>query len=128
VTPEQIVAEIKELSDTVSMPLGKDVEVLMEEADYRSGWMARVGEMEADAQRALDVKCGEIADKYSELSATLFREKLKAETADETRLVMLCHRMYSTLSEQIILIQSMMKQLGAQREVAGRFEQGRPRG
>jgi hypothetical protein len=107
--------EIAELSQTLRQPLPKDPEALLLEADYRSGWLARVGEIEADAQMLLDKKRGEVADLHSKLSATLIKEKLKGETADLARLVMLAHRMYSTLTEQIELIRTMVSYAKAER-------------
>jgi hypothetical protein len=67
-----------------------------------------MGEIEADSQMLLDKKRGEVSDLHSDLSATLYRDKLAGETADLARLVMLAHRMYSTLTEQIELIRTMV--------------------
>jgi hypothetical protein len=121
-TPEKIVEDIAALSKAVSMPLPNEAEALIEEASYRSQWMCRVAEMEADAQCMLDKRRGEVADKYADLSATLYRDKLASETADFSRLVMLCHRMYSTLEQQVILISVQISYHKSQREHAGRFE------
>ena len=107
--PEKIAQDIAMLNDTISQPLPKgNVEALMEEADYRSQWLARVSEMEADAQRVVDVKRGEIAERNPDMTATLLREKLASGTADETKLVFLTRRTYTTMVTQIDVIRSMI--------------------
>lgn len=111
----EIANEIKTLSETVSEPLPKEVEGLLTEGEYRAQWLARIGELEADAQAALDIKRGEVADQYADLTATLFREKLAGATADNARLVMLAHRMYTTLTNQLIFIETAISWHKAQR-------------
>ena len=105
-TALEIIEEVRTLTETIRQPLPKDPVSLLEEADYRSGWLARVGELEAEAQGLLDKSRGEIADKYANHTATMFREKLAGETADLSKVVMYCHRLYTTLMEQIELIRT----------------------
>lgn len=123
--PLDITAEIKTLSDTISQPLPKEAEGLLMEAEYRASWLARVGEMEADAEAAVNRKRGEVADNFAHLSATLFREKLAGETADLQRIQTLAHRLYSTLTEQIELIRSSVSYLKTQNAHSQRPEGGR---
>lgn len=100
--------ELSEISLMVSEPLPKDPEGLLTQADFRSAWLARVGEMEANAQAMLDRRRGEVSDEYSDLPATLYRDKVTGEVADFQRLVNFSHKLYATLTEQIELIRTMV--------------------
>ena len=111
----EIAKELAEISANVSSVLPKDVVSLIDAADYRCAWLARVGEMEADAQAILDRQRGIVASLNSDLTATALRPKLDMECADYQRLVTLSKRLYQTLTEQIEWIRTKVSFIKAER-------------
>ena len=107
-TPNDLAIELGKLYESIKAPLDRTPEGLLGELDFRSQWLARSAELEAEAQFILDQKRGEVAERNSQISATMLREILARECADENRLYKLAERLNSTIVHQIEAVRSIV--------------------
>ena len=102
----KLAMELSQIYESIKPELDKTQ--LLAELDYRCQWLARSGELIADAQYILDCKRGQVADKNNNLSATLLREVIARDCAEENRLYKLADRLNATLTHQIDALRTMI--------------------
>ena len=110
-----IANEVGGIFDLMQQKLNRDINSLCTELDIASQKLARSAELLADAQFIADKKRGEVAEKNRDESATLLREIIVGELADENRLLKLCEKLNSALVHRIESIRSI---LSAEKELS----------
>lgn len=107
-TAVDLAQEVSKLYDALKQAIDRTPEGLLAELDFRCQWLARSAELEAEAQFLLDQKRGEVANVHADKSATLLREIISRECAEENRLYKLAERLNSSLVHQIDAIRSIL--------------------
>lgn len=108
-TKEALVKEIGELYKSIGMGFDRSSpETLIAELDYRSQWLARSAELVGEAQFIHDTTRGKASEKYLDVSATVLREVLSRDCAEEAKILKLAERLNSTLTHQIDAIRTII--------------------
>ncbi len=104
----EIADEVGGMFDILKQTLNRDINSLCTELDVASQLLARSAELLADAQYIVDKKRGECAEKYVDTSATMMRELLAGDIAEEARLLKQCEKLNSTIVHRIDSIRSIL--------------------
>lgn len=108
-TKEALTQELAGLYKSIGMGFDKSSpETLMAELEYRCQWLARSAELVAEAQFIHDKARGAASEKYLDVSATVLREVLTRDCAEEARLLKLAERLNATLTHQIDAIRTVV--------------------
>jgi len=117
----ELTTEINGLYENLKAPISSETEELPIELDNRCQWLARSAEIFAQAQFINDKARGGAAETHLAIpSATLLRELINRDTAEEARVLKLAEKLNSTIVHQIDAIRSRLsfeKQLAS---LAGR--------
>ena len=106
--PQELATEIDELYKSLKEPLDRTPEGLLGELDFRCQWLARSSELMAEARYILDEARGRMAEKYLDSSATVLREMVGRDTAQENKLLVLADRLNATLVHQIDSVRTLI--------------------
>ena len=104
----KIAKEISEIYENVSQPLDLTPTGLIAELDHRCQWLARSSQLEADCQFIHDRARGKNCEKYLKVTATIMRELLAKDCAEESRLLKLADRLNSTVTHQMDSIRTLI--------------------
>ena len=107
-TREKLVEELQVLYDSLGGGTPKESELVLEDLQFSTGWLARTAELVADAEYYLNVKRGDVAHENNELSATLLREVSAKECAEEQRVYRLAERINASLVHRIDALRSQL--------------------
>lgn len=116
---ETLSRELEMLKDSLSGSTAKDPEGILDEMSFAAGWLTRLAEMTADAEYHLNRKRGEVARANAELPATVLREILAAECAEEQRVWRLAERISAGLVHRIDVLRSQISYEKEQARIAG---------
>jgi hypothetical protein len=108
-TKEALLKEVSELYKSVGMGFDRSSpETLISEGEYRSQWLARSAELVGEAQFIHDKARGAASEKYMDVKATLMREFVGRDCADEARLLKLAERLNATITHQCDMIRTII--------------------
>ena len=107
-TALELEKEMSGLYESLKEPLDRTPEGLLGELDFRCQWLARSSELRADAQFIMDEARGRAAEQYLDSSATVLREMINRDTAQENKLLVLADRLNATLTHQMDSIRSIL--------------------
>lgn len=108
-TKESLLEELSQLYKSIGMGFDRSSpETLIAEGEYRSQWLARSAELAAEAQFIHDKARGLASEKYMDVSATIMREFVGRDCADEARILKLAERLNATLVHQMDMIRTII--------------------
>ena len=104
----KIAKEISEIYENISQPLDLTPTGLIAELDHRCQWLARSSQLEADCQFIHARARGKACELYPKVSATVLKEFLSRDCAEEARLLKLADRLNSTIVHQMDSIRTLI--------------------
>lgn len=105
----KLTSEVNETYENLKAPISTETEELPVELDNRCQWLARSAEIYAQVQYIHDKARGDAAEKHHKVSsATLLRELINRDTADEARVLTLAAKLNSTIVHQIDAIRTRL--------------------